>query len=583
MGAITSISGTDLLNTETVTSIEDQVSRIQKDKDVAAAWTASRHLKTEIAKLPQDAVKPVLDRYRLITAKLKVIALSLLSHDEIVSLLKYNAQFLGAQDLTQLDNALSQWLALQDEEPAKDAKKEFSDIASTQHLDLPRLTGTAPSTQPQKPAAAQSAPQKSPDADFFDVDEQKEVVKHTEKAASQPAAPLDTSPSGMVAQKIAALSKTNDAETFRMRAAALVKSRLRDVRTVAELKDYFARPFAVGGLGLSSADVQKASSLTEEAYASIHATASATPPVSAPRVNVSAEQKNQPVAPKESTPLIPKERPAEQRTQQPAPSPVHSKITTNVETAQQKNPSGGAAEEKIKKRDPEQKDQFLNKPGEKIWEATEEKEARTVAPKKTDPKKLENDLTHDIDALINAEVPAIQPTPTKTQASPAKKISVQSAPASPVVSQPKKAQEPLSRPSIVRPKASGTKPRLDDIVRGSSSRPQHAEPAQESVGQADELRFITLADFRLHGTPEEAVAYVVQRIQLLGQDSIEDRISGIHQFRSSELFKQYLNIGKKGLSGGSSLADALQDKELNPDGMTEDEFFAIASLSSKLK
>jgi len=118
--------------------------------------------------------------------------------------------------------------------------------------------------------------------------------------------------------------------------------------------------------------------------------------------------------------------------------------------------------------------------------------------------------------------------------------------------------------------------RIEDIKTPSAA-------AARTLSAADEFKLLTLADFRGWGNGAAATGEIMRRMGLLAKESLSSKMQGAKQFRSSELFKDYVRIGQASLSAGKKLAEILSDKNINPNQMTEDEFFAIASLNSRLK
>jgi len=116
------------------------------------------------------------------------------------------------------------------------------------------------------------------------------------------------------------------------------------------------------------------------------------------------------------------------------------------------------------------------------------------------------------------------------------------------------------------------KPRVDDI-----------KSAPRTVSAIDELKLLTIEDWRKYGSPDQAVKSISQKIQILGQESVASRIQGVKMFRASDLFQQYVALGRATLAQGKKLTEALADKAINPANITQDEFFAIALLNGKLK
>lgn len=133
-------------------------------------------------------------------------------------------------------------------------------------------------------------------------------------------------------------------------------------------------------------------------------------------------------------------------------------------------------------------------------------------------------------------------------------------------------------PSLARARnlAGSDKTRVEDIKSPSIG-------AARTLSAADELKLLTLADFRGWGNGAAATGEIMRRIGLLAKESLASKLQGIKQFRTSELFKDYVRIGQASLSAGKKLAVALADPAINPNQLTEDEFFALASLNGRLK
>ncbi|MDP3995617.1 MAG: hypothetical protein Q8P78_03315, partial [bacterium] len=136
---------------------------------------------------------------------------------------------------------------------------------------------------------------------------------------------------------------------------------------------------------------------------------------------------------------------------------------------------------------------------------------------------------------------------------------------------------PQHNPSAVSGKA-----RMQD-VRPAAQAPSAAASAPKVTGLADSLATITLADFRGFGGAGQAQQLIMGKITTLAGESLSHKADGMRSLRLSPLFKAYLAIGDAALAGGKKLSVVLADTAINPDNMTEDEFFAIADLASKLK
>lgn len=104
-----------------------------------------------------------------------------------------------------------------------------------------------------------------------------------------------------------------------------------------------------------------------------------------------------------------------------------------------------------------------------------------------------------------------------------------------------------------------------------------------TVGATDELKLLTLADWRKLGGGPAAISHILEKVSILAKESLSEKLTAIESFRESELFREYLDIGRGALSAGRKLAEALADAAVNSNKMTEEEFFAIAELNGKLK
>ena len=60
-------------------------------------------------------------------------------------------------------------------------------------------------------------------------------------------------------------------------------------------------------------------------------------------------------------------------------------------------------------------------------------------------------------------------------------------------------------------------------------------------------------------------------------------MAGIRSFFSSPLYRQYVAIGEVSLDQGKKLSEVLLDPSINLEKMTQEEFFAISDLNSRLK
>jgi hypothetical protein len=534
---ITEYSGENLLQNEIIQKIQKEADLLLQNKDVAGAWQGSAHLKTELAKLSQESVSPVLVDYRKITTKLKTLSLPLLDLEEIISLLKNNLEFIDKSYLHYFVGGIKAWVALRPEQEQKTAIDQIlSNIpkSSPYYKDIEvAVQGAKENTRPVLKEASSILPNNITDKDnLFSKEESDDLQTHVKKVAEVGVSGLKVENLDKISQEIFKISQSKEEQqAFLLRTQALLKSRLRDVRTRLDLQEYFARPFTVGGLGLSGEILDKSINISEDAYRLLHKE-NASEIVSDEPSTI--EQKTEPKPKVVATVKIP-ETPVVKTQPKAIPSPVVREI--------KKQPIPKPVAKFVTPKP-------IPKPAKKIEQKTELD--KLISQESSD--------SVDISSLISG----------KSNIAPKPIIPKQNTP-----------EIKRSATRIIRTENNTNgKQRMDDITHTQSS------PSRASIQTVDltgELNLFTLNDFRKLGTPDQATQSLLQKLDVLEQDSIPKKIQGIKSLRGSELNKQYIAIGESSIGGGRKLADVLSDKSLNPDEMTEDEFFAITTLNSKLK
>ncbi|MFA5135038.1 MAG: hypothetical protein WC505_04625 [Patescibacteria group bacterium] len=104
------------------------------------------------------------------------------------------------------------------------------------------------------------------------------------------------------------------------------------------------------------------------------------------------------------------------------------------------------------------------------------------------------------------------------------------------------------------------------------------------IGPVEELGEIDLKEFRRLGTnPEEAAAKIAEKIDLLEEESWQQRSEGISAWKQSPLFLRYVSLGQESLTGGITLDEVIQ-KHVAGGGLNlqKEEFIAINELNSRL-
>jgi hypothetical protein len=134
-----------------------------------------------------------------------------------------------------------------------------------------------------------------------------------------------------------------------------------------------------------------------------------------------------------------------------------------------------------------------------------------------------------------------------------------------------------------RSQAQSGKVRLDDIKFHSDDFDKQSNGGIKAFGLADEFGTITLSDYRGMGGTDVANEKLLTKISVLEKESIENKSAGIKSFRKSPLYQQYLSIGEESLLKNKKLSEVILDTAINPERMSEDEFYAISALNSKLR
>lgn len=505
-------TGKILLDPQTVGIIQKEAAALVANKDVAGAYAASRHLKRELSGIPKEDVSAVLPSYRAISGSLKALALPVLSEEDVSALLSNNLEFLDTKSEPLLVSGLLAWLASQPDDARAEYKKKFREGIDRDSAFAPKLLE----------ALKDDAP----------------LPGQTVYAPPSAAAPKDAEADSLSRTIFSLSGASVSEEAFVKRATALVRSRLRDVRTAAEFAEYAGRPFAAGGLGLANDALERAEAVVEGAYGRKHSALPAREYAQA--ASTLPGGGNASVVPKATRP----------------PSASTPPVLKSAQTELDALITQGAADASI----------------ESILKG--KTQAASALPGSTQPSAKPGRPPLPRPAAGSSQLPAVS---VVTPARPKPPIPGASA---------QFFQTPLAAPSSSRPQhnpsAVSGKARMQDV---RASAPVLSEPALQSkvTGLADSLATITIGDFRGFGSSGQAQQLLLGKIATLEGESLSHKADGMRSLRLSPLFKAYLSIGDAALAGGKKLSEALADPSINSDNMTEDEFFAIADLASKLK
>jgi hypothetical protein len=119
------------------------------------------------------------------------------------------------------------------------------------------------------------------------------------------------------------------------------------------------------------------------------------------------------------------------------------------------------------------------------------------------------------------------------------------------------------------------RPKMDDV---KVVRPRLAGPVQE-------LQDLTITSFRRLGkTPAEAATRVMQKIDLVAQESFNRRVEAIRAWQSSPLQKMYIGLVTEAFSTGTPVGQLVEKKRKAGENVpSSEELSAVVELNGKLR
>ncbi|MDP3964963.1 MAG: hypothetical protein Q8Q20_04930 [bacterium] len=158
---------------------------------------------------------------------------------------------------------------------------------------------------------------------------------------------------------------------------------------------------------------------------------------------------------------------------------------------------------------------------------------------------------------VSKPVPPPPPPPPKPTPLPPQ------TPVKPVVS---------SRPTVKR-SLEAARPKVSDIT-----------PPKKMVGPVEELAELTLDDYRKLGkTLEDSNDKILEKLDLLEEDSYLKRAEGVKAWKRSPVYHTYLNIGRESMEKDMAVVDVIRRRE--EDGrpvLTKEEFQNVADLNKRI-
>ncbi|MBU4369404.1 hypothetical protein KKG58_01425 [Patescibacteria group bacterium] len=172
---------------------------------------------------------------------------------------------------------------------------------------------------------------------------------------------------------------------------------------------------------------------------------------------------------------------------------------------------------------------------------------------------------------IPKPVPPLPPKPEPKPVPP---------PPLPLKPQPKPEPRPVPPPpeSTFRP-----------IIRLQSVQPTKTRVEEIKVkpriyGPIEELKTLTLVDWRRWDGPKEAVQKIEDKINLLAEESLVKKSEGIKAWKDSEINNLYLDIGAESIDQGKPVTEIiLQRQQKGLPTLTEEEFNSVVELNQKLR
>lgn len=140
----------------------------------------------------------------------------------------------------------------------------------------------------------------------------------------------------------------------------------------------------------------------------------------------------------------------------------------------------------------------------------------------------------------------------------------------PVKTMPK---PPVAKP-LSAPKPIVQKPRINDIKFNET----------HLVGPLEELGEMDMADFRRLGKNQKEICdEILEKIDLLSEQSFAKKRQGIKAWKSSPVFQMYLSMNMEGILQNKSISDVIKFRQIeNKDTLTLGEYETINEISRKI-
>lgn len=119
----------------------------------------------------------------------------------------------------------------------------------------------------------------------------------------------------------------------------------------------------------------------------------------------------------------------------------------------------------------------------------------------------------------------------------------------------------------------------------SSSKVESVKFKPQLLGPVEEIRTMSLVDFRRFDVdPISAVKKIQDKIELLGDQSLSEKIIGIKAWKESEPYRMYVALGIQAMEEKKTISEVIAERNANNQPtLTEQEIEEIMKLNEKLR
>ncbi|MFC1687164.1 hypothetical protein ACFL0L_01120 [Patescibacteria group bacterium] len=393
---------------------------------------------------------------------------------------------------------------------------------------------------------------------FIEAEDEEDIAKHREKLFDL----TEETPTIDINEIIESIIQKNGVQfsddIMKNRFFNVVRSRLIEMRNSIELQEALERSSKIGGMGLESGLIRRLMIDIEEEAQNIASKGQLEKLQKKFKKSEVVQGERKPYAPK--IPMTPPQTtipPAPER--QAEPEEPEKPYTPHVILARKEEPKEPPKEEQIPVPPKVVKETL---PIERMAEEA----PMPVSPPPEIPVKKQEEPKPPIE---KPAVPRIEP--------PSVSIPVTTVPKAEPMEQVEKPIEDKPAPKFIRPEIDSKRPRVTDIVE---------TPAKAKIlGPIDELADMSLEDFRRYGSSvEDAKNKILEKINLLEEESYAKRFAGIKAWRRSPVFQTYLAMGRLGIETAKPIKDVIASyTEQQKEVLSNEEFETIADLNSLLR